>query len=113
MGYSNVALEEENEVLKRRLPPVNHQQITTFEIEFRELLDGKLFTESESEVAVNPRMRAIMEGISASYYGLVVYRAFEAPYEDYMPLSISGRMLYRLRDIMEESRDLKNLKGTV
>jgi hypothetical protein len=108
MGYSDIALEDEKEVLKRRLPPVNHQQMTKLEIEFRELLEGILYTESEIEAVVNPRMRAIMEGISASYYEPAVYRAFEVLYEDYIPLRIAGRMVYRrLRNVMEESREYK------
>jgi hypothetical protein len=97
--------EKEKEFLKRRLPPVKRQQMSKFEIEFRELLEGILYTESEIEAVVNPRLRAILEGISASYYEPAVYRAFEVLYEDYMPLRIAGRMVYRrLRDVMEESR---------
>jgi hypothetical protein len=116
IGYSDVALEDEKELLKRRLPPINHQQMSKYEIEFRELLEGILYTESEIEAVVNPRMRAIMEGISASYYEPAVYRAFEVLYEDYMPLRIAGRMVYRrLRDSMEESREYKHsqLKAVV
>jgi hypothetical protein len=108
MGYSNVALEDEKDVLKSRLPALNHQQMNMFEIEFRELLEGILYTESEIEAVVNPRMRAILEGIAASYYEPAVYRAFEVLYQDYMPLRMAGRMVYRrLRDVMEESREYK------
>jgi hypothetical protein len=108
IGYSEVALEDEKDVLKSRLPRTNHQQMSKFEIEFLELLEGILYTESEIEAVVNPRMRAIMEGISASYYEPAVYRAFEVLYEDYVPLRIAGRMVYRrLRDVMEESKEYK------
>ncbi|KAG7356104.1 hypothetical protein IV203_000790 [Nitzschia inconspicua] len=109
IAYSDVALEDEKEVLKRRLPPIKrHHQMSKLEIEFRELLEGILYTESEIEAVANPRMRVIMEGISASYYEPAVYRAFEVLYEDYMPLRIAGRMVYRrLRDVMEESTEYK------
>jgi hypothetical protein len=103
--YSDIALEDERQILKRRLPPVKKHQMSKYEIEFRELLEGILYTTSEIEAVADPRMRAVMEGISASYYEPAVYRAFEVLYEDHMPLRVAGRLVHRrLRDAMEKSR---------
>lgn len=117
IGYSSDIIasledEQQKEVLKRRLPPIDKQtERSKLQVEFRELLEGILYTESEIEAVVHPRMRVIMEGISASYYEPAVYRAFEVLYEDYIPLRIAGRMVYRrLRDVMEESREYKQLQ---
>ncbi|KAL3912504.1 MAG: hypothetical protein SGILL_006854 [Bacillariaceae sp.] len=106
--YSDVALEDERQLLKSRLPPVNFQRMSKYEAEFRELLEGILYTSSDIEAVADPRMRAVMEGISASYYEPAVYRAFEVLYEDHMPLRVAGRLVYRrLRDAMENSRVYK------
>ena len=106
--YSDVALEDERQLLKSRLPPVNHQRMSKYQVEFRELLEGILYTSSEIEAVADPRMRAVMEGIAASYYEPDVYRAFEVLYEDHMPLRVAGRLVYRrLRDAMEQSRVYK------
>jgi len=108
LSYSDVALEHEKELLKSRLPPVNRSEMSELEVEFRELLEGILYTRVELESVANPRLRAILEGISASYYEPAVYRAFEVLYEDYAPLRLAGKMVYRrLRSVMEESREYK------
>lgn len=94
------------QALKAKLPPIGtKQERTKLEIEFRELLEGILYTSQEIQAITNHRLRAIYEGIAASYYEPSVYRAFEVLYEDYAPLRIAGRIVYRkLKDNMEKSQ---------
>lgn len=98
------AVDNDREVLKKRLPVVNRSQMTELEVEFRQLLEGILYTDEEMESVLNSRLRAILKGIAASYYEPPVYRAFEVLYEDYIPLRIAGRLVYhKLRDAMDKS----------
>jgi hypothetical protein len=98
--------DDDREVLKRRMPMVDRSHMTALEIEFRQLLEGILYTNEEMESILNSRFRAILQGIAASYYETPVYRAFEVLYEDYIPLRIAGRLVYhKLRDAMEKSRE--------
>jgi len=98
-------MEDEREVLKSRMPPPFTDDMTKLQVEFRELLEGILYTPKELSAVLNPRMRAILEGIAASYYEPAVYHAFEILYEDYIPLRVAGRVVYReLRKAMDESK---------
>lgn len=102
-------LDQQRDFLVSRLPPVDTERMSRLEIEFREMLEGILYTADEMEAIVNPRMKAIYEGVAASYYEPAVYRAFEVLYEDYAPLRIAGRMVYgRLTKNMEESKIYKD-----
>jgi hypothetical protein len=106
--YTDVALEERRQELKRKLPPVNRHQMSSLQIEFRELLEGILYTPQEIDAMTDTRLRAVYEGIEASYNERAVYRAFEVLYEDYMPLRIAGRMVYRkMNTVMEESKEYR------
>lgn len=102
---TNATLEDEKEILKRRMPAPVDKKMSKYQVEFRELLEGILYTEKEIYSILNPRMRAILVGIAASYYEPAVYRAFEILYDDYIPLRIAGRVVYReLRKVMDESK---------
>lgn len=106
--YADMAIEEQRQELKSKLPPVNRLQMSKLEIEFRELLEGILYTREEIDAMTNTRLRAIYEGIEASYNERAVYRAFEVLYEDYIPLRIAGRMIYRkMTTTMEESKQYR------
>lgn len=97
--------EQEKETLISRIPPPMDEKIGKLQIEFRELLEGILYTPKEIEAILNPNMRTILEGISASYYEPAVYRAFDILYNDYIPLRIAGRLVYKqLRRVMDESK---------
>lgn len=97
--------EREKETLMSRIPPPMDEKMGKLQIEFRELLEGILFTPKEIEAILNPNMRTILEGISASYYEPAVYRAFDILYKDYIPLRIAGRLVYKqLRRVMDESK---------
>jgi hypothetical protein len=86
------------------MPAPMDENMSKYQVEFRELLRGILYTEKETQTVLNPRMRAVLEGIAASYYEHDVYRAFEILYEDYIPLRVAGRVVYReLRKVMDES----------
>lgn len=101
----NVTIEDQREFLKSRMPAPVSEDMSKYQVEFRELLEGILYTDNELKTVLNPRMRAILEGIAASYYEHDVYRAFEILYEDYVPLRLAGRVVYReLRKVMDESR---------
>jgi hypothetical protein len=102
---TNVTLEDQREILTKRMPaPIDDENMSKYQVEFRELLRGILYTKKETQAVLNPRMRAILEGIAASYYDHDVYRAFEILYEDYIPLRVAGRVVYReLRKVMDES----------
>jgi hypothetical protein len=103
--YADATLEEQRQELKSKLPPVNRLQMSKLEIEFRELLEGILYTPQEIDAMTNTRLRIIYEGIEASYNERAVYRAFEVLYEDHIPLRIAGRMIYRkMTTVMEESK---------
>jgi hypothetical protein len=105
IAIQHVALAEQKEKLRKKLPPMNTTRMSKFEIEFRELLEGMLHTPQEIESVANPRLRAIYDGVAASYHEPEVYRAFEVLYEDYMPLRVAGRIIYRkLNRIIEESQ---------
>jgi hypothetical protein len=104
-NYSNVTLEDQKLELKSRLPPITRDHMSKLEVEFRELLESILYTPRETESVTNPRLRAIYEGVAASYYEPAVYRAFEVLFEDYIPLRIAGRLVYRkLQQVMDESK---------
>ena len=107
--YSDATtLEVQREELKQKLPPIQRESMTPLEVEFRELLEGILYTHEEIQAVTNPRLRAIYEGIEASYYEHAVYRAFEVLYEDYLPLRVAGRMVYRkMKAQMEESKEYR------
>jgi len=106
LQYSNAMLEEQKEELKSRLPPIRRRTLSKYEKEFRELLEAMLFTPQEMSSITDPRMRAIYEGVAASYYVPEVYRAFEVLYEDYLPLRLAGRVIHsKLQKIMDESKE--------
>lgn len=106
LKYAAIGQQREN--LISVLPPVDTEKMTTLEIEFREMLEGILCTADEMEAITDPRMRAIYEGITASYYEPAVYRAFEVLYEDFAPIRVAGKMVYRkLKENMEESKMYK------
>lgn len=103
--FTNATVEDEREVLKSRMPPPFTENMTKLQVEFRELLEGILYTPKELSAVLNPRMRVVLEGIAASYYEPAVYHAFEILYEDYIPLRVAGRVVYReLRKVMDESK---------
>ena len=103
--YADATLEEQRQELKSKLPPFNRLRMSKIEIEFRELLEGILYTPQEIDAMTDTRLRVIYEGIEASYNERAVYRAFEVLYEDYIPLRIAGRMIYRkMTTVMEESK---------
>ena len=113
-GFTSV--EEQKKQLVSQLPPVDREKMTKIEIEFRELLEDILYTDREIEAISNPRLRAIYEGIAASYYEPAVYRAFEVLYEDYRPLRVAGRIVHnKLMDVMEESKVYRDsqIKATI
>ena len=104
--YADIAVEEQRQELKSKLPPFNRNQMSKIEIEFRELLEGILYTPLEIDAMTDTRLRVIYEGIEASYNERAVYRAFEVLYEDYLPLRIAGRMVYRkMTTVMEDSKE--------
>ena len=101
----NVTLEDQREILKSRIPAPIEDRMSKYQIEFRELLTGILYTEKEVQTVLNPRLRTVLKGIAASYYDPDVYRAFEILYEDYAPLRIAGRVVYReLTKVVDESK---------
>jgi hypothetical protein len=103
--FVEVAVDDEKVLLKSRLPQRNRRNMTPLEVEFRQLLEGILYTDEETESVLNSRFRTVLRGIAASYYERPVYRAFEVLYEDYIPLRIAGRLVYqKLRDAMEKSK---------
>ena len=105
--FSTTTLIEENEkkLLMSRIPSPNTKKMSKHQIAFRELLEGILYTPKEIESLLNPNMRSILEGISASYYEHAVYRAFEVLYEDYVPIRLTGRIVYKqFRKVMDESK---------
>jgi len=90
--------------LKSKMPTPVDENMSKLQVDFRELLEGILYTEKEIQTLLNPRTRAILEGIAASYHEPAVYRAFEILYEDYAPLRLAGRVVYReLRKVMDNS----------
>mmetsp|Transcript_12316 Transcript_12316/g.18062 ORF Transcript_12316/g.18062 Transcript_12316/m.18062 type:complete len:368 (-) Transcript_12316:62-1165(-) len=116
--YSSIVFEESStdlqqnvaasEQLRSKLPPLR-PNVTALEQEFRTMLEGILYTPQEINGAlISHRLKAILHGISASYYEADVYRAFEVLYEDYLPLRVAGRIVYRkLQSIMEESQNYR------
>ena len=105
---TNVTLEDQRESLKCRIPAPIDESLSKYQIEFRKLLAGILYTEKETETVLNPRFRTILKGIAASYYEPDVYRAFEILYEDYIPLRVAGRVVYReLQKVVDESKQYK------
>jgi hypothetical protein len=96
--------------------PEPDRQLNKLELEFREmLLDFSQFTPRDIRAVQNPRMRAVFEGVAASYGLPEVYRAFEVLFEDVAPLRIAGRLIYgKLKQTMleaqaERQRDVKRV----
>lgn len=105
---TNGTLEDQKKILKSKIPAPIDESLSKYQIEFRELLTGILYTEKETQTVLNPRLRTILKGIAASYYEPDVYRAFEILYEDYIPLRVAGRVVYReLKRVVDESKQYK------
>jgi hypothetical protein len=83
------------------LPPPD-RQLKKLEQEFRDMLiDFSQFSKRDIRAVKNPRLRALFEGVAASYSLPEVYRAFEVLFEDYAPLRIAGRLIYgKLKQVM-------------
>ena len=102
---STTALEEQDDE-EHPLPPRDAAQLTKFETEFRDMLyDFSKYTRRDIAHVKNARLRALYEGIAASYYIPEVYRAFEILFEDYAPLRVGGRLVYaQLKQSMMEAQ---------
>lgn len=99
---------KKKEVLRQKLPPLDPATKSKLEIEFRELLESVLYTPDEINAVANPRLRAIFEGVAASYCEPAVYRAFEVLFEDYMPLRVAGRVIHKkMKKVMENSKEYR------
>jgi hypothetical protein len=94
------------------LPPIGDRQLTKLETEFREmLLDFSQYTQRDILAVRNPRMRAIFQGVAASFALPAVYRAFEVLFEDYAPLRVAGRLIYgKLKSVMMEAQSHRQLQ---
>lgn len=95
------------EAAEPSLPPRDDAQLTKFEREYRNMLSEFLQYTKGDDIAhvTNPRLRALFEGIAASYNIPEVYRAFEILFEDYAPLRIGGRLIYaQLKQAMLEAQ---------
>lgn len=89
------------------LPPRDEAQLTKFEREYRNMLTEFLQYTKQEDIShvTSPRLRALFEGIAASYHIPEVYRAFEILFEDYAPLRIGGRLIYaQLKQAMLEAQ---------
>jgi hypothetical protein len=88
------------------LLPIDDLKLNKLEQEFRDmLLDFSRFTKRDIMAVRNPRVRALFEGVAASYSLPEVYRAFEVLFEDYAPLRIAGRLIYRkLKQVMVDAQ---------
>mmetsp|Transcript_31847 Transcript_31847/g.77191 ORF Transcript_31847/g.77191 Transcript_31847/m.77191 type:complete len:326 (+) Transcript_31847:71-1048(+) len=88
------------------LPP--RTKMSKLEIEFRDMLEAMIFADSDMAAITDSRLRALYEGVAASYYEPSVYRAFEVLYEDLPPLRLAGRVIHqKLTSIMKESLEYK------
>mmetsp|Transcript_14832 Transcript_14832/g.41082 ORF Transcript_14832/g.41082 Transcript_14832/m.41082 type:complete len:381 (-) Transcript_14832:92-1234(-) len=84
--------------------PKTRQKSTKFEIEFRNLLEGILYTQEQIDAVPYSKVRTVVHGIAASYSEPAVYRAFEVLYEDHAPLRIAGRLVYsKMKQTVETS----------
>ncbi|KAG7356100.1 hypothetical protein IV203_000786 [Nitzschia inconspicua] len=89
------------------LPPRDDAKLTRFEREYRDMLAEFLHYTKQEDIAhvKNPKLRALFEGIAASYHIPQVYRAFEILFDDYAPLRIGGRLIYaQLKQAMLEAQ---------
>ncbi|KAL3941666.1 MAG: hypothetical protein SGBAC_004007 [Bacillariaceae sp.] len=104
MKYGTI--EPRREVPVTLLPP--RKKMTKLEIEFRDMLEAMIFADSDMAAITDSRLRALYEGVAASYHEPSVYRAFEVLYEDLVPLRVAGRVIHqKLTSIMKESLDYK------
>jgi hypothetical protein len=100
--------EEEDLDTPYTLDPVEEgKKLTELEQEFRDMLiDFSQFTNRDIRAVRNPRLRALFEGVAASYTLPEVYRAFEVLFKDYAPLRIAGRLIYgKLKQVMLEAQE--------
>jgi hypothetical protein len=101
--------EEEEELdTPYTLDPVEKgKKLTKLEQEFRDMLiDFSQYTKRDIRAVRNPRLRALFEGVAASFSLPEVYRAFELLFEDYAPLRIAGRLIYgKLKQVMVEAQE--------
>lgn len=100
--------EEEDLDTPYTLDPVEEgKKLTKLEQEFRGmLLDFSQYTKRDIRAVRNPRLRALFEGVAASFSLPEVYRAFELLFEDYAPLRIAGRLIYgKLKQVMVEAQE--------
>jgi len=86
------------------IPPKDAPHLSRLEKEFYSMIhDFTIFTPRDIGAVENPRYRAIYEGVAAGSTEAPVLRAFAIIFEDYVPVRIAGRMIYRhLKDVMEE-----------
>jgi len=82
------------------------EKLSRLELEFHGMMNEfKAYTSWDIACIQDPRYRALFEGVSAGVSEPEVYRAFVVLFEDYAPIRIAGRMIYRhLKDVMTKNR---------
>ena len=83
-----------------------NRDLNKLEQEFRDmLLDFSQFTRREIRGMKDPKMKALFEGVAASYSLPEVYRAFEVMFVDFVPFRIAARLIYgKLRNVVIQSQ---------
>jgi len=85
----------------------SEEKLSKLEKEFDSMVDDfRLFTAYDIACIENDRYRALFEGVAAGVKEPAVYKAFVVLFEDYAPVRIAGRMIYKhLKDVMANSRE--------
>uniref|UniRef100_A0A7S2LFC0 Calmodulin n=1 Tax=Leptocylindrus danicus TaxID=163516 RepID=A0A7S2LFC0_9STRA len=87
-------------------------KISKLEGEFRDMLN-EFYSFSERDIAGidSYKYRALFEGVAASSDEPEVSRAFTILFEDFVPIRIAGRMIYKhLKTVMEKSTEKRLLQ---
>lgn len=93
-------------------PTAEPAKISKLEREFQDMLN-EFYSFSEREIAGidSNKYRALFEGVAASSDEPEVARAFTILYEDFVPIRIAGRMIYKhLKSVAEKSKEKQLLQ---
>lgn len=91
--------------LPNLIPPSDTPGMSKLEVEFYSMMrEFGVFTPKDISSVKDPRYRALYEGVSAGSNEPEVMNAFAIVFQDYLPIRIAGRMIYRhLKGVMETS----------
>lgn len=109
---SNLEEFQSTEIIAHALPSLDDPDISKTEKEFYSMMyDFVRFTPKDIHSVEDVRYRALFEGVAAGATEPAVLKAFGVLFEDFRPIRLAGRMIYRhLKNVMEKNIKDKQLE---